>query len=450
MLTRMNRRHAVGISLGASAALYSGWVLADDPTPTPEPTPEPINIGEGDVEINMWVQNFGPVITSFQAAAQAYIDKNPGVKVVVQPIPYADLQAKMLPAVAAGNEADILLGYTNWYLATDISRLWLNLDDSFGGRAAIEELVYPGALGLIETPEDKTYYLPYLTGLDGVTLTLNQQHYIDAGIDYSTFTTWEEYVEAGKTLTQVDGDTVSRAGLSCASTAYYMLGSFIYQAGGNFFDKESGTWSYATPEGEAALQRIYDLIWTDKTASLTLAASDADGFLEGSISTISSGAYLAGSANGVSPDRKTDVVGLPTIAGAVEDVVSPYNLAVITLSRRLADDETKRNHCVGIVNEMLSADSMIEITNSYSGILCSPRLYADPRIETTKYGALSKKVAEATFSRARYPQGRVANTGPAQIEIDRAMNQEISIAEALKNVDAYMNEQEQTARERLG
>jgi ABC-type glycerol-3-phosphate transport system substrate-binding protein len=451
VFTRINRRRAVGLSLGASASLLgSRWSLAQDPTPTPEPTPEPINIGEGDIEISMWVQNFGPVITSFQAAAQTYADKTGGVKVTVQPIPYADLQAKMLPAVAAGDEADILMGYTNWYLATDVSRLWLELDDYFGGRAAIEELVYPGALGLIETPEDKTFYLPYLSGLDGVTLTLNQQHYLDARIDYTTFTTWEEYVEAGKALTQASGDEVTRAGLSCHSTAYYMLGSFIYQTGGNFFDKESGTWSYATAEGEAALQRIYDLLWTDRTASLTLAASDADGFLEGTISTISSGAYLAGSAAGVSPDRKTDVVALPPVAGAVEDVVSPYNLSVITLSRRLADDETKLQHCVGIVNEMLSADAMIDITNSYSGILCSPRLYADPRVEQTTYGAMSKRVAEATFSRARYPQGRVANTGPAQIELDRALNQEISIQEALKNVDTYLNEQEQQARERLG
>lgn len=449
MFTRLNRRRALGLGLGASASLAWGRsAFAQDPTP--EPTPEPINIGEGDTEVTMWVQNFGPVVTSFQKAAQAYAERVGGVKVTVQPIPFPDLQAKVLPAVAAGDEADILLGYTNWYLATDVSRLWLGLDDYFGGRSAIEQIVYPGALGLIETPEDRTYYLPYLSGLDGVTLTLNQQHYLDAGIDYTAFTTWDEYVEAGKALTQVDGDTVTRAGLSCHTTAYYMLGSFIYQSGGTFFDRESGTWSYATAEGEASLQRIHDLIHTHKTASLTLAEADSDGFLEGTISTISAGAYLAGSAAGVSPDRKTDVIGLPPIAGAVEDVVSPYNLAVITLSRRLADDETKLQHCVGIVQELLSADSMIDICNSYSGILCSPQLYADPRIESTTYGAMTKRVAEATFSRARYPQGRVANTAPAQIEIDRAMNNEISIAEALKNMDAYLNEQEQQARERLG
>ncbi len=449
MQSRLNRRNALRMSLGASLALAGGRQLTFAQDPTPVPTPEPINVGEGDTKITMWVQNFGPVVTSFQAAAQAYADENPGVAVTVQPIPYADLQAKMLPSVAAGDEADILMGYTNWYLATDISRLWLKLDDYFGGREALEQLVYPGALGMIETPDNSAYYLPYLSGLDGVTLTLNQVHYNDAGIDYGSFTNWEEWVEAGKTLTQFDGDTVTRAGLSCISTAFYMLPSFIYQAGGNFFDIESGVWSYATPEGEAALKRIHDLIHVDKTASLELAASDADGFWEETISTNSVGSYLAASANSISPDRRSDVVPLPPIAGAAEDLVSPVNLAVITLSRRLEKDETKLQHCVGIVNKLLSADAMIEITNTYSGVLCSPQLYADPRIESTVYGPLSKRVAEGTFDRTRFPQGRVANFAPAITEIERALHNEISLMDALKNVDTYCNQQEQQARERL-
>lgn len=452
MPTRLNRRSflAAGAALGAGLAVGAGrWAAADDPTPTPEPTPTPINIGSGQTAITMWVQNFGPVVDSFRSAAATYAQANPGIKITVQAIPYADLQAKVLPAVAAGNEADILMGYTNWFLTTDVSRLWLGLDDYFGGRPAIESLVYPGALVLIDTPNNKTYYLPYLSGLDGVTLTLNQQHYQDAKIDYGGFKTWEDYVGAGKTLTQTKDGAITRAGLSTISTACFMIGSMIYQAGGNFFDKDSGKWSFATPEGEAALRRIYDLIWTDKTTSLKVAPDDGTGFLEGTISTVAVGAYLAGSANSVSPDRRTDVVPLPPIAGAKADVVSPFNLAVVTLSRRLAKDEPKLRHCVGIVKQMLSPDAMLNIANSYSGVLCSQALYNDPRINQTKYGPMSKRVAEATFSRARYPQGRVANFGPVQTELERALHKEISITEALKNVDDYCNQQEQQARERL-
>jgi hypothetical protein len=51
---------------------------------------------------------------------------------------------------------------------------------------------------------------------------------------------------------------------------------------------------------------------------------------------------------------------------------------------------------------------------------------------------------------ARYSRDHVANHGPAATELDRAMRQEIGIKEALANMDAYLQEQEDQARERIG
>jgi hypothetical protein len=77
-------------------------------------------------------------------------------------------------------------------------------------------------------------------------------------------------------------------------------------------------------------------------------------------------------------------------------------------------------------------------------------VYEDPRINDVKYGLLSKRVAEGMWPVARYTQDHVANHGPAGTELDRAMRQEISISEALTNMDAYLQEQEDAARERIG
>jgi hypothetical protein len=63
---------------------------------------------------------------------------------------------------------------------------------------------------------------------------------------------------------------------------------------------------------------------------------------------------------------------------------------------------------------------------------------------------MSKRIAEGMWPVARYPQDRVANHAPASTELDKAMRQEISIQEALVNMDTYLQEQENEARERIG
>ena len=79
----------------------------------------------------------------------------------------------------------------------------------------------------------------------------------------------------------------------------------------------------------------------------------------------------------------------------------------------------------------------------------SKDVYNDPGIGDVKYGLMSKKVAENMWPHARYPQDHVAQHGPSGSEFDRAMRNEITIVEALDAMDAYLQEQENTARERL-
>ena len=133
------RRRLLKVAAGSSAAVLAGGArprfgFAQEPTATPAPTPTPTNLGQGDVSLTMWVQDFGPAIDTFRKAAEAYIAGGANVSVTVQPIAYEDFLAKVLPSVAAGNEADILMGYTDWYVATDITRLFLPLDEYMGAR----------------------------------------------------------------------------------------------------------------------------------------------------------------------------------------------------------------------------------------------------------------------------------------------------------------------------
>lgn len=439
-----------GISLlAACAAPAAAPAPSTASEATAVPTPAAIAVGGGELDVTMWVQDFGPVVQAFEDAAVAYAEEQGNVSVTVQPVPYADLQTKMLPSVAAGTEADIVMGYTSWYLATDISRVWLQLDDYFGGREAIEEIVFPTAMNMIDTPGGAAYYLPYLSGLDGIVITLNVDHYKEAGIDYMALASYEDLIEAAKTVTQFEGETLTRAGLSMIDVSYFTLMSLIYQMGGNFFDLESGIWNFATEEGVASLQLLHDMIWVEKTTAFDIFTDDGTGYIQGKVSAQGNGAYTVASSESQVPELDSDAIPLPPLLNAVENVVSPFNIAVVTLSKRLAETPDKLDASVGIVRNLFSADALLSITEVYSGALASQSLYSDPRIEQTKYGSISKRIAEATWSRARYPQGRVAAPQPAMQEVSRALRQEITIEEALANLDAYHNEQESQVRERL-
>jgi ABC-type glycerol-3-phosphate transport system substrate-binding protein len=457
MTRSWNRRELLKTTVGASTAAlmatsaFGRGARAQDPTPAP--TPEPISLGEGDVSITMWVQDFGPAIEYFRKAAEAYIAREPNVKVTVQAIAYNDLLAKMLPSVAAGNEADILMGYTDWYVATDVSRLFLPLDEYMGGKAVLEKSLFPSSLTTLDLPEDKVYYVPWAAGIRAAATTVNVKLFQEAGIDYTTLATWEDLVAAGQALTVKEGGAITRAGLSPATAALSLVKTFIWQMGGEFYDHESGKWTFSTPEGEAAMQILYDLFWgPTPTSSYDLISIDNEytSFEQGRVAADLNGAWAVGVHEATVPELDADAVPTPKLAAAVTDVVYPEHMGVATLSRRLAKDETKRNHCVAILQEMLKADALIAMTESYSGSLMSTELYADPRIDQTKYGPVSKRIAEGTWPRARFPRDHVANPQPALAEIDRGLRKDISIQEALANADKYLNDQESQARERLG
>lgn len=458
MTARWTRRaltRSVAGSAGALAAARLGGLaaLAQDA----QPTTEPINLGDGGTEITIWVQDFGPRIQSYRGAAQRYIaEGHDDIRVTVQPLSSdpGEMMAKILPAIATGTEADIMMGYTNFYVATDVSRLFLRLDEAMGGLEALQELFFPQALGALRTPEGTVYALPQGAGLNGCAITVDRAAWAEAGIEYASIRTWDDLMAAARELTVFDGSgTMTRAGFSNPGMIWSMY-SWVWQLGGEFYDEESGRWSFATPEGEAALKVNYDIYNGESpVCSFDLVSSVAtqqEDMVQGRLAAHMMGAYSVGNTETLYPDFDADGFPTPPLANAVEDVISPAHNSVVTLSRRLAEDETRRNHCLGIVRHIYDLDAQLEQLNTYSGSLMQQNLYSDPRIGESKYGEFSKMISEATFPRARYQRGRVANLAPAETEFQRAVRGEISIQEALQNADAYLNEQEQLARERVG
>ena len=144
-----------------------------------------------------------------------------------------------------------------------------------------------------------------------------------------------------------------------------------------------------------------------------------------------------------------DNIVAPLFADAVEQVMYPGHFAGWGLSKRLAGSPNM-DAAFEFANLMVSPDGFIAMLDGYSGISPSKEVYNDPMHADTKYGEMSKRVADVVWSIGRYTQDHVADFSPFNAEFDRAIRQEITIPEALANMDEYLNEQEVLARERIG
>lgn len=396
----------------------------------------------------VWYQDWDGANRIMKAAKEQRAKDEPNVTIELTPIAFNDLLAKLLPSIASGTEGDVLMMYTDWVVGTDVSKVFLELTDIAGGAKALGEAMWPAAFGVLDVPGDKIYYLPWLAGIRGAVLTVNKDQLAEKKIDYLNFKTFEEVIEAGKTLTEKSGDKISRSGYSPRSSQYQLLWSLIWQMGGNFFDKESGKWSHSTDIGEQAAQLIYDVYWKDQTCDFDLFTSEYEAVSQKLVSIWGDGAWTA-SVQTDSAKVPSDNIVTPFLANAKEKVVYPQHIAGWGLSKRLADKKDQLTSALSFAQFLVGPDSTIQAFDSYSGVCMTKAVYTDPRIEKVKYGPMSKRIAEGMWPVAKYPGDHVANQAPASTELERAMRKEITIKEALANMDKYLQDQEDQARERI-
>lgn len=443
---KSSRRQFLKLSagMGAVAAL-----AACTPPMVPQAAAPAVAPAAETVDLVVWYQEWDGANKIMNWVTPEFMKEHENVNVDLQAIGYGDLLTKMLPSVAAGTEGDVMMMYTDWVVATDISQVFLNITDLAGGAAALEEKMWPAAFQVVDAPGGTVYYLPWLAGIRGAAMTVNTDHLAEKSIDYLAFKSYEDVVEAGVALTQTnDAGKIIRSGYSPRSSQYQLLWSLIWQLGGNFFDKESGLWSHDSDQGEAAAQMIYDIYWSHKTCDFELFTSEFEAVSQKLVSIWGDGAWTASVQTDVA-EVPADNIVTPPLANAVEYALYPQHVAGWGLSKRLVDDKDKMNAGVDFAMLIVSNGALLQALEFYSGVVPSKDVYNDPGIADVKYGLMSKRVAEGMWPVARYPQDHVAQQQPASDELDRAMRQEITIREALANMDAYLQDQEDQARERL-
>ena len=401
-------------------------------------------------EISVWHQDWDGLNRILAWATGAYSQVQPEVTVNLVPTGYGDLLTKMLPAVAAGNEGDVNYLYTDWVGASDVTQVFLDITDIAGGIGALEERFFPAALTAVAAPEGKVYYYPYVSGLSDCVLCLDSDDFAAEGVDWNAWDDLGIVIEDCKKVTKIDdAGTMTHASYSMKGSYYHLMFSLAYQLGGTIYDTETATWKYSSDEGIAALQFFHDVIHKDRLFDWDFVTDAFQDMANDTLSMISWGSWTY-SVLVNNYDLPIEAVPMPSHPDAVERVLSPSPIGSWALSKRLPDDPAKLDAAIGFVDMIMSTTGQLQAMDFYSGSLMSPQVYADPRLADTKYGEVSKAMAEAVWPIARYPLHHVANPAAHTLEVERALTNEISIEEAAANLDEQMQALEDTALERLG
>lgn len=410
-------------------------------------------------ELELWHQDWAPLNSTYAAIKAAVESAQPNIKLTVTPLPYEQLLAKIIPSIAAGNEADIMMVYSSWLVASDIPSLFTPVAPDIMSTADAQALFYPAALGEGLRGEN-LYYLPFLNGMGGSTFTYNTDHLTEKGIDPASIKTWDDLAAAGKELVQWDGDTLARAGVAFSPYISSAWVTGIRQLGGSYFDPESGKFNLTSPEAIEALKVIDDLLKVHKVDDITKEAPShanmtgygaPDGFPEGKASITNFGSWIVSADPPRPAGLNAGVFATPKMGDATEEIELSHN-AVHVLSRRLADDAAKKAAAEFVVSQFANPALFLPLVDIYGGSVIIPSVAQDPSVTDRRWGTIQQQYDQDIWPRAVFEEHHIPdwNITGAWPYLLRVFKDSEPMETVLAELEANANQLEQDARDKLG
>lgn len=200
-----------------------------------------------------------------EAIIAAFMEENPGCTVELEYIPSGYTQA-IDTMFLGGNAPDVIYGHPHYFVSWAANDLLMNLDDMF---EEDHDYFYDDkfAVGMYEDFKYEGHHVATINGHDTFLLFYNKDLFDKAGVAYPTAEwTWDDFVEAGKKLTILDGENKQYA------MSFSWPQAIIYSFGGRYFDSMSNPTEvlFNSPDTVAALQFISDCIYEHKIAPETV------------------------------------------------------------------------------------------------------------------------------------------------------------------------------------
>ncbi|SHE10358.1 Cyclodextrin-binding protein precursor [Chlamydia abortus] len=255
-----------------------------------------------------WVNEQGP--DKINEVKAAFEKKHPDIELIIDDVPFAQEHDKILSLDLAGMPPDIITTSGAWVTEFADAGI-IDPIDEYIDRLPKE---YQDAIdGPMSLPwKGKRYGIPITNG--NIALFYNKTLLEEANIEPPT--TWEEFLEASKKLTNPAKNRYALTGNIVAEPSTvisYEVFPFILQAGGKIID--NGQAAFNSPEGVEALNFYKSLIKEHKvTTPGELSAGEKEkraNFSAGNVAFMFEGPWGVAIQKKLNPDLEFGVVPLP-------------------------------------------------------------------------------------------------------------------------------------------
>ncbi|MER5676341.1 sugar ABC transporter substrate-binding protein [Streptomyces sp. FT05W] len=395
--------------------------------------------------LTYWASNQGPSIEADKKILTPELkkfEKETGIKVKLEVVPWADLLNRILAATTSGQGPDVLNIGNTWSASLQSTGALLPWDDenfeAIGGRDRFIDSAVASAGKEGEPPAAVPLYsLSYA-------LYYNKKMFADAGITAPP-ATWDQLVEDGRKLSK-DGKWALGAEGSNLSNNIHQTFVLGQQHGADFFD-EQGKADFTSDGAVAAVKQYVDFMAKDKI----IAPGNAEYAQNQSLTDFAKGrtamvlwqaAATTFAAQGMKPED-WGVAPVPVPAGApgagkqTNSMVAGINMAVFRNTRNI--DGAKK-----FVKFMTSDAEQKILCKTYGSIPPVKAAQSDPA-----FAAPELKVLRDTLATSAAPLPQVPNESQFETAVGTAVKELFADAAAgspvtTESVKARLEKAQQT------
>ena len=355
--------------------------------------------------LTYWASNQGASLEFDKKTLQPELDrfeKQTGIKVNVEVVPWSDLLNRLLAAATSGKGPDVVNIGNTWSASLQATGAFLQFDDPTLGAVGGRDRFVPAALaaaGAADKPPTAVplYSLAYA-------LYYNKKAFADAGIAAPP-TTWAELVADGRKLTHNGQWGLAEEGGNVSENVHHAF-VFSQQYGGAWFDG-SGKPTFDTPANVAAVKRYIGFMANDQIVN----PSNAEYAQNQSVSDFANGKaamllwQAAGSslkAQNMSPDAY-GVAPVPFLENApsagkhVDSMVAGINMAVFSFTKN-------KDAALQFVKFMTSDPEQIALNKTYGSLPSVRSAGSDSAFQATEQQVLSQALNSTAAPLPQVPQ----------------------------------------------
>jgi multiple sugar transport system substrate-binding protein/raffinose/stachyose/melibiose transport system substrate-binding protein len=358
--------------------------------------------GDSPKTLTYWASNQGASIEVDKKVLQPELDKfekQYGIKVKLEVVPWSDLLNRILTATTSGQGPDVLNIGNTWSASLQATGALLPWDarnfDRIGGRDRFVD----SALGSTGAEGEDPAAVPLYSM--AYALYYNKQIFTDAGIAEPP-ATWDELVADGKRIRAKGKQVLGAEGSNVSENIHHVF-VFAKQHGADFFTAD-GKPDFTSERAVAAVKQYVDLMAEDEV----IPQGNAEYAQNQSVSDFAKGKtamllWQSASANLKSQGMSEDAYGVapvpvqsgtPGTGTQVNSMVAGINLAVFKNTRNL-DGATK------FVKFMTSDEEQKILNKAYSSIPPVKAAQSDAAFNTPANTVLKNTLAT---SAAALPQ----------------------------------------------